>query len=293
MVKQIQSTFNNEELSKKKPSNIQSTQDWMDFVKEKKSSWFKAKSEKFKSMKKRKLPHTCSRKGYARLAEDMSSFNRVYASSSSFTFAFTFASMFSPSFNRVLPSIKASVFTLPSLQLRWDFIHRMEVTDLDLSHPSLSLSKTDWGLLKAALHRCCLQTETVFEFLCVSTYLMLCLRRQLVLPEHGREDLTIHEYTLLRGTIVIVSINNNNILRKCTLLDWGGTGEVVAEGRWSSNDPKVIVHHVPLGPHAIRVWVDLPKKSDAFLWGPNSKMTYIEDVVGSTVAWPLDKVILS
>ena len=77
------------------------------------------------------------------------------------------------------------------------------------------------------------------------------------------------------------------------MLDWGGIGEVVAEGRWSSNDPKVTVHHVPLGPHAIRVWVDLPKKSDAFLWGPNSKMTYIEDVVGSTVAWPLDKVILS
>ncbi|KAL0551148.1 hypothetical protein IC582_010230 [Cucumis melo] len=88
-------------------------------------------------------------------------------------------------------------------------------------------------------------------------------------------------------------INNNNTLRKCTLLDWGGTGEVVAEGRWSSNDLNVTVHHVPLGPHAVRVWVDLPKKSDAFLWRPNSEMTYIEDAVGSTVAWPLDKVILS
>ncbi|TYK30814.1 uncharacterized protein E5676_scaffold455G00020 [Cucumis melo var. makuwa] len=71
MVKQIQSTSNNEELSKMKPSNIQSTQDWMDFVKEKKSGWFKAESAKFKSMKKRQLPHTCSRKGYARLAEDI------------------------------------------------------------------------------------------------------------------------------------------------------------------------------------------------------------------------------
>ncbi|KAA0037120.1 uncharacterized protein E5676_scaffold832G001550 [Cucumis melo var. makuwa] len=27
-----------------------------------------------------------------------------------------------------------------------------------------------------------------------------------------------------------LSINNNNTLRKCTLLDWGGTGEVVYEG---------------------------------------------------------------
>uniref|UniRef100_A0A9I9CUD2 Transposase Tnp1/En/Spm-like domain-containing protein n=1 Tax=Cucumis melo TaxID=3656 RepID=A0A9I9CUD2_CUCME len=79
------------------------------------------------------------------------------------------------------------------------------------------------------------------------------------------------------------SINNNNTLRKCTLLDCGGVGEVVAKGRWSSNDPNVTVHHVPLGPHVVRVWVDLPKKSDAFLWRPNSEMTYIEDAVGSTV----------
>ncbi|KAA0067402.1 uncharacterized protein E5676_scaffold313G001340 [Cucumis melo var. makuwa] len=50
------------------------------------------------------------------------------------------------------------------------------------------------------------------------------------------------------------SINNNNTLHKCTLQDWGGTGEVVAEGRWSSNDPKFTVHHVPLSPHAVEFW---------------------------------------
>ena len=77
------------------------------------------------------------------------------------------------------------------------------------------------------------------------------------------------------------------------MLDWGGTEVVVAEGRWSSNDPKVTVHHVPLGPHVVRVRVELPKKSYAFLWRPNSEMIYIEDVVGSTVTWPVDKVILS
>ncbi|XP_022158575.1 uncharacterized protein LOC111025029 [Momordica charantia] len=45
--------------------------DWMDFVKEKTSAKFLAKSEKFKEMKKKQLPHTCSHKGYARLAEEM------------------------------------------------------------------------------------------------------------------------------------------------------------------------------------------------------------------------------
>ena len=45
--------------------------------------------------------------------------------------------------------------------------------------------------------------------------------------------------------LLVLSINNNNTLPKCTLLDWSGTGEVVAEGRWSSTDP--------LSSYAVRV----------------------------------------
>ncbi|TYK31715.1 uncharacterized protein E5676_scaffold788G00170 [Cucumis melo var. makuwa] len=149
-----------------KSSNIQSTQDWMDFVKEKKSARFKAESAKFKSMKKRQLPHTCSRKGYTRLAEDMCNGSDQLS-------------------NATNDQVVNNIATNP----------------IGTSPPS---------------------------------------------------------------------INDNNTLRKCTLLDWGGTGEVVAEGRWSSNDPKVTVHHVPLGPHAVRVYMDLPKKSNAILWRPNS-----------------------
>lgn len=63
IVSKIQMASSDEELVKLKPNNIQSMYDWMDFVKEKKSEKFKATSEKFKSLKKRQLPHTCSRKG--------------------------------------------------------------------------------------------------------------------------------------------------------------------------------------------------------------------------------------
>ncbi|KAK2648715.1 hypothetical protein Ddye_016204 [Dipteronia dyeriana] len=35
--------------------------------------------------------------------------------------------------------------------------------------------------------------------------------------------------------------------------DWMGSGELVVECRWSSSDPNA---HVPIGPNAIRVWVD-------------------------------------
>ena len=98
---------------------------------------------------------------------------------------------------------------------------------------------------------------------------------------------------MLNIALLVKSINNNNTHCKCILLDWGGIGGVVVEGRWFSNDPKVTVHHISNGPHAIRVWEDLPKGLDAFLWRPNLEMTYIKNVAGSTVAWPSYKVILS
>ncbi|KAJ0074957.1 hypothetical protein Patl1_33825 [Pistacia atlantica] len=79
---------------------------------------------------------------------------------------------------------------------------------------------------------------------------------------------------------------------KCKLLDWSGSTEVVAEGRFSSDDPKALVHHVPIGPNAMRVWIDIAKVPNAFLWRSASKMVFVEDAVGSTVAWPSDKVVL-
>ncbi|TYJ98641.1 uncharacterized protein E5676_scaffold507G00250 [Cucumis melo var. makuwa] len=199
MVKQIQSTSNNEELSKMKPSNIQSTQDLMDFVNEKKSKRFKAESAKFKSMKKRKLPHTCSRKGYARLAEDMKK-----------------NSMDSSSVTRVA---------------LWTKAHRKKDGTPVNSEVAETLGNGSDQLSNAA-----------------------------------NDQVVNNVATNPIGTSP-PSINNNNTL--------------------------LTVHHVPLDPHAVRVWMDLPNKLDAFLWRPNSEMTYIEDAVGSTVVWPLDKVILS
>lgn len=42
----------------------------------------------------------------------------------------------------------------------------------------------------------------------------------------------------------------------------------------------------------MRVWVDLAREAGAYLWRPTADMTYIEDAVGTTVAWPADKVVM-
>ncbi|KAK9189493.1 hypothetical protein WN943_018090 [Citrus x changshan-huyou] len=42
----------------------------------------------------------------------------------------------------------------------------------------------------------------------------------------------------------------------CKLLNWLGTGEVVAKGMITATNPEALVHHVQLGPDYYKVWVD-------------------------------------
>ena len=78
---------------------------------------------------------------------------------------------------------------------------------------------------------------------------------------------------------------------KCKLLDLDKKEKIVAEGRVSSVDPTILVHFVPLGTNAVRVWVDVPIAPNARLWRPTSDLQNIEDAVGTTIAWPADKII--
>ena len=75
----------------------------------------------------------------------------------------------------------------------------------------------------------------------------------------------------------------------CYLLDW--SRKIVAEGRWSSSDPNIMVHGIPLGAKFMRVWVDVAKAPSAYLFRPNHEMLTVGEAVGSTVAWPAEKVI--
>lgn len=85
---------------------------------------------------------------------------------------------------------------------------------------------------------------------------------------------------------------NTNSKKKCKLLDWSGTDETIAEGFWVSSDPKELVNQIPLGPNAMKVWVDIPIKPEVFLWRPTTKMTCIQEAQGKTIAWPAERVIM-
>lgn len=79
---------------------------------------------------------------------------------------------------------------------------------------------------------------------------------------------------------------------KCKMVDWSGKREIVALGRVSSIDPTAMVHCVPLGRNAIKVWVDLVKIPKARLWRTTSDLEVIEDALDTTIAWPATNVIM-
>ncbi|KAA0058414.1 putative TNP1-like transposon protein [Cucumis melo var. makuwa] len=283
LVKQIRDAPTKDAILKLMPDNLQSVDDWMDFVSENTSATFKLQSEKYKAMKKKQLPHTCSRKGYASLAEEM-------RKSSSDPSSVTRVALWTKAHKRkdgqpvnsqvtdTLESIKQTEAetTVSTTNMVDDALSK--VLGPDRGHVrgfGFGVTRSKLSLLSQQDHK--YKTEPSEE---LSNATASVLKRLNIPPMPSPSYLIF---------VFSHSINNNS-QTKCKLLDWYGSGEIVAEGRWSSNDPTALVHHVPIGPHAISVWVDVAKKPNAYLWRPTSEMTCIEEALGSTVAWPSDKV---
>nr|AAD22702.1 putative TNP1-like transposon protein [Arabidopsis thaliana] len=77
---------------------------------------------------------------------------------------------------------------------------------------------------------------------------------------------------------------------KCKLLDLKNAEVIVAEGRWETQEPSALVNGLPLGPKAVKVFVDSVKQPDTSLWRPTAEISYLEDCLMAFVAWPLSKV---
>ena len=52
------------------------------------------------------------------------------------------------------------------------------------------------------------------------------------------------------------------------------------------------MYYGPLGPSVVKVRVVVVKIPNAYLWRPSVEMSTIVEALTSTVAWPVDKVIL-
>jgi hypothetical protein len=81
---------------------------------------------------------------------------------------------------------------------------------------------------------------------------------------------------------------------RCQLLHWYryDEEEIVAEGKISSTDPSVKVHHMPLGRDCWKVWVDEVYMGCLALYRPTDEFRVLKEAMGSTVAWPKSSIRL-
>ncbi|CAA7014563.1 unnamed protein product [Microthlaspi erraticum] len=89
------------------------------------------------------------------------------------------------------------------------------------------------------------------------------------------------------GTHPVIKENH-----RCKMMDISGRKVVVAEGRVHSTDPEQKVHFVRLGHDAARVWVDIVKVDDAAVWKPSDEIETMKDAHGSSIAWPMEKLVI-
>ncbi|KAJ6838693.1 uncharacterized protein M6B38_318720 [Iris pallida] len=80
--------------------------------------------------------------------------------------------------------------------------------------------------------------------------------------------------------------------KKCKLLNWKKPKEIVAIGRWVTDDPKTVVHGTALGKDVSRVWVDLVLQPTAPLYRPCFGHDTVEEIQGSVTAWPTKHILM-
>ncbi|XP_012840459.1 PREDICTED: uncharacterized protein LOC105960350 isoform X2 [Erythranthe guttata] len=285
LVKKIREAKNEEERLQLQPKNIQNRAEWRKFVREKISSTFTGVSEKYKAMRRKQIPHTCSRKGMARLAEDM----KINSAASS-------------SVSRVKVWIKSRTKKdgTPVNTTVSETIEKLNEFEIDSPSSSTTNVRED-SLTKVLGQDRCGRVRGMGREMTMSKLALFQIKSDYVAEMEERiKKLENIVNTGVKDKIqenakvdkIPPKVVNTMSVNKCKLLDWLGTEDIVAEGHLISDDPEELVDKIPLGPNALKVCVDNPNKPDAFLWRPTTTMTCMQQAQGEPIAWPVDRVII-
>uniref|UniRef100_A0A803NJ13 Uncharacterized protein n=1 Tax=Cannabis sativa TaxID=3483 RepID=A0A803NJ13_CANSA len=297
LVAKLQEAPNEEVRLTLRPKNIKSEDEWKTFVREKTSSEFWAKTEKIRERQKNQVLHTCSRKGYARLIDELTN----------------------DSASKEVPS-RVDVWTKAHKKkngepVNSDAVKTFEFVEEHRKDTTVSSSTTNvnedilskvLGPEKSscvrAYGRRVAQTKLIIGLMKdgrMTNEKMIHMEHMIQLEDRYKElkermshmDQLIH--SLMKNQTVEQSNNHvpadtskkvNTHGDRCKILDWCGSGETIADGHFVSSDPKDLVHQIPLGPNAMKVGIDVVRQPGAFLWRPTPAITCIEEAIANTIA---------
>ncbi|XP_018458668.2 uncharacterized protein LOC108829522 isoform X1 [Raphanus sativus] len=271
-----------------RPKNVPPVE-WRKFVKLKTSQEFKVLSDSYKERRRKQIPHTCSRKGMVRLAEEMKNSSedpsevsrlKVWVKSR------TRKDGTSINTNAAEKIQKAAEIAIGAKQtgknededtliqvLGPDNPGRMRAMGRNVSKTKLACFNVNHKSISEMQEKQLHLQKKVNE-----------LQSELAKVKNQREDNEVGENSAARSV-------NKISQKRCLLIDWADEEGNVGEGRILSSDPNDIVNDSRLGPSDLKVLVETATEPEAFLWRPASNMCTIKEAVGHIIAWPKNKCV--
>ncbi|KAL5732386.1 hypothetical protein ACOSQ2_032078 [Xanthoceras sorbifolium] len=288
-----------------KPTNI-TNEDWSQFVSNRLSSEFDIISSKYSNLaKKNKAPHTTSRKGLARLREDLRAKKSVESGDLEDTEVDRVETWIAGHKHKDGTPVTEDA---EEIIKQLEGISRNQATSISDDAVSQVLGKEHRGRVRGLGGGI---TPTKVNASVVGKQTTTQLREEMKKQNKRHEDEMKRQQDemnavkqQLKGLQSFV-FNMQSISKastshmdgssekgkKCKLLHWMGNGEVVAEVEIDCTDPQAMVHHMILGPDCWRVSVKKILVSKVPLYPATTECMILDDALNSFIAWPAKYVI--
>ncbi|XP_019086556.1 PREDICTED: uncharacterized protein LOC104754446 [Camelina sativa] len=279
IVQKINTAKTNQQRINLRPKNISPTE-WQKFVKFKTSQ---VVSDQYKKRRSMQIPHTCSRKGMVRLAEEMKEESsdpsevtrlKVWVKSHTKKDGMPVNTNAAAKFRKTAELVDTQPES-NSTNPKDDLLSQLLGTDnpgrLRAMGRGMSMSKLACFQVKNK-NMAEMQAKQVLLLQTVKE-----LREEIAEIKNKKHEPGVGENSAAR------TVNRGKSQPKCVLVDWAGTDDNVVEGLVLSTDPADFVNDIPLGPNHIKVLVETAIKPDAYLWKPAINVFNIEQAVGLVI----------
>ncbi|CAA7013156.1 unnamed protein product [Microthlaspi erraticum] len=236
---------------------------WKSRLLSKTNAAFMEISDKYRKMRQNQIPHTTSRKGMLRLADDM---KKKSKDPSKVTRSKVWIAGHTHANGRpVKPQFAETIEQIQSLDSEMD--STSAVDNIREDAVSKILGKDKPGRVRG------------FGRGITATKLAFLQSRDAEMAEMKSE---IEE---LKG--IVRDLAGKKVIHFITFGD-----VVVGEGEFRYAEPMYKIGRIPIGPNAMAVLVKSALSSEASLWRPTTDVLYLEEAVGCKIPWPMDKVLL-
>ncbi|KAL5821595.1 hypothetical protein ACOSQ3_023477 [Xanthoceras sorbifolium] len=261
-----------------RPDNIVDDEEWIKFVKFRLSSEFDGISRHYSELaKKNDTPQTTSRKGMARLREELKQMEAISLDKTTIIREDAVSQVLG---NEHRGRVRGLGFGVTPTRVQVAVIGKQTTTQLQEEMKTLRQQVAE---MKSALLTMQTNYISVVEGRLTSSSLHQVNVSDFV---HSNNIFIYSQKNTCffgRDNIQILHLKR---VKKCKLLHWIGSGEVVAEAEIECTNPQTLVHHMILGPDHWKIAVKkiLVRKVPSCC--PTSELHVLEDARGTYIAWP-------